>query len=89
MTWDNNSQATPSTLTKTEAIERIKKDAVAAGYTGGFKVLYNGVEVVTPDNLPEAVDYSKVKIASKMNNAVKARKAVKKAVKKIMKKACK
>ena len=65
--WDATSNV--STITKAEAIAKIKVDARAAGYTGGFKVMYDGAEVVTPDDLPSDVDYSLIKIASKLNNA--------------------
>ncbi len=77
MTWDQNSTVSPA-LTRDEAIAKIKVIAREQGYTGGFKVTYEGNEIITPNDLPNAVDMTKVKVSSKLNNAAKAKKGKKK-----------
>lgn len=67
MTWDESSNIT--LVTREVAIAKIKEMAKAQGYTGGFKVVYDDSEIETPNQLPDAVDMSKVKVASKLNNA--------------------
>jgi hypothetical protein len=67
MTWDASSTLT---VTRDAAIAQIKAKAAAKGYTGGFKVVYDGVEIETPAQLPEQVDMSKVEVANKLNNAL-------------------
>jgi len=81
MGWDTNTPVVP-TVTRTEAIERIKAKAKAQGYIGAFKVTYEGAEIDTPTDLPEQVDMCKVVVASKLNNAAKAKKPAKKTTKK-------
>lgn len=62
--WENT-----NVLTKEQAIAKIKEMAAAQGFVQGFKVFYNGSEVVTQSALPAEVDMSLVKVASKLNNA--------------------
>jgi len=86
MGWDANTPVVV-TVSRTEAITQIKAKAVAQGYTGGFKVTYDGKEIDTPNDLPVDVDMTKVCIASKLNNAAKAKKT-KAVAKKSSKKVC-
>ncbi len=67
MTWDQESNIT--LVTREVAIGKIKELAKQQGYTAGFKVEYDGSEIETPNQLPDAVDMTKVKIGSKLNNA--------------------
>jgi hypothetical protein len=61
--WDQN------TVTREQAIEKIKQLAKDQGYTGGFSVKYDGEDIEDPADLPEAVDMTKIKVTSKLNNA--------------------
>lgn len=61
------------TVSKQEAATRIQAMAREQGYAAGatIKVFYDGRQIVTPADLPEQVDLSKVTISNVLNNAAK------------------
>lgn len=64
-----NAWRTGSTVPRDEAQAKIEKMAADQGIKGPFKVFYNNEIVTDPEDLPEQVDMSKVKVSAVMNQA--------------------
>jgi hypothetical protein len=63
---------TPEAITGTpraEAIAKIKDMAREQGLGGQFKVKYKGVEVSSPNDLPETVEMSQVSVIASLDQA--------------------
>lgn len=58
-----------NTISKAQAIINIKEMAIAKGFKGAFKVLYNGDIIADPSELPEQVDMSKVQVSAVLHQA--------------------
>ena len=58
------------TLSRNQAIEKIKDQARDEGITGAFKVYYNGALIANPEELPEQVEMEKVKVSAVLENAI-------------------
>jgi hypothetical protein len=58
-----------NTVSRDEAIKKIEEMAKSDGYKGGFKVSYDGEQIVRKADLPDQVDMSLVRISSLLNNA--------------------
>ena len=56
-------------VTKAEAIVKIKDMAKAQGLKGTFKVFYNDEVIADPNDLPESVDMLKVKVSAVLDQA--------------------
>ena len=48
---------------------KIKELAIAKGYRGAFKVLYEGEVIGSPEDLPNMVDMTEVTISAKLDQA--------------------
>ena len=57
------------TVTKAEAISKIKDLAKAQGLKGTFKVFYNDEVIADPNDLPDSVDMLKVKVSAVLDQA--------------------
>ena len=66
MNWNN---ANDNTISKDEAKTRIDALASDEGIRGAFKVFYDGTLMVTPEDLPERVDMSKVRVSAVLDQA--------------------
>lgn len=64
--WDASSS---TTVTRDVAKARIIEMAKEEGYTGAFKVFYEGTMVTDPSNLPEQVDLSKITVSEVLDQA--------------------
>lgn len=65
MTWNTNE----GTVTRDQAIARVKEIALTDGINGPFKVFYNGNLIVNPSDLPETVDMGLVRVSATLDNA--------------------
>ena len=66
MTW--NTEPT-GTVARAVAIERITEMAKDDGITGSFKVYYNDALIANPNDLPEQVELSKIRVSAVLDNA--------------------
>lgn len=66
MTW--NIEPT-GTVARAVAIERITEMAKEDGITGSFKVYYNDALIANPNDLPEQVELSKIRVSAVLDNA--------------------
>ena len=65
MTWN----ASSNTISREEAKSRIITMATEQGIKGAFKVFYDNALMTTPDDLPEQVDMSKVRVSAVLDQA--------------------
>lgn len=64
--WD----ASQSTLVARDVAKaRIIEMAKEQGYTGAFKVFYNGTMVTDPSNLPDQVDLAQITVSEVLDQA--------------------
>lgn len=56
-------------VSREEAISQITDMAKDEGYTGSFKVFYDGQMVADPADLPERVDMDKIRLSETLSQA--------------------
>lgn len=66
MVWDST---TSNTISKAEAKSQIISMAQEQDIRGAFKVFYDGNLMATPDDLPENVEMSKVRVSAVLDQA--------------------
>lgn len=67
--FDNVSPEQITGISRSEAIARIKEMAREQGLGGQFKVKYQGVEVSSPNELPDIVEMGQVSIYASLDQA--------------------
>ena len=56
-------------IPRVEAIAKIEEMARSKGYTGAFKVFYDGEIIADPSDLPDSVIMAKVKVSAVLDQA--------------------
>ena len=67
MTWQAPNEST--LVSKAEAKRKILELASDEGMKGAFKVFYDNQVISTPDDLPDSVDMSKVRVSEVLDQA--------------------
>lgn len=65
MVWETND----GTISKAEAKTKIVEMAKEQGIKGAFKVFHKGELMTTPDDLPERVDMSDIRVSAVLDQA--------------------
>lgn len=64
-----NTSGSDNTVSREDAIKKVQEMAKDQGIRGSFKVFFEDRLIPNPNDLPERVDMSKVKVSATLDNA--------------------